>query len=154
MKLGYLVCSQSAIIDQTTNQVSILRVIEQVNAATFPIVTSLTVACHLVKEKKDADNVPVKLRFRLDGKPVVEHELQLSFQGKPRHRIALNIEQLVIERPGVLTAELVYKNHTLGSWLIEVLSSGEKVVDVLATPAVTRGSASRKRTGQRPKRRL
>jgi hypothetical protein len=126
-----------------------------VNASTFPIVTSLTVAGHLVKEKKDADNVPVKLRFRLDGKPVAEQELQVSFQGKPRHRIALNIQQLVIERPGVFTTELVYKNRSLGSWLIEVLSLGEKA-SVLATPprAVTRGSASRKRTRRRPKRRL
>src|SRR6266849_8604039 len=135
MQVYFLVCAQLAIVDQATNNISILNILEQAGAPIFPIALPMSVVAHLTRKKSENEKPVLRLIIKLDNRQIADHAVQFSFQGKLTARLIAQLQALPIESPGLLKVELQFRKKSLGSWNVQVYKTGEDVMLSSSFPA-------------------
>jgi hypothetical protein len=132
MYVNYLVCAQSAIIEQGTNNLTIINIIDQIGSPVFPVGIMLCVVGQLSRKKNEKENLSMRLVITIDGQkpPLTDEVLTLSFQEKLSTRIIAKMQPLIIPRPGKLVAQIVQKKRTFGSWTIQVDKIGDELLSL------------------------
>jgi hypothetical protein len=123
MDVAFVVCAQSGVIDQTTNNLSIYNIFQDVPAPSFPVAINMAVIAHVARKKSERESVELQLVITLTGhlKPLAEIPIGVNFDGKPVSRIIVNISPMLIPGPGSLKASLRYRKKELGAWAVNVI---------------------------------
>ena len=125
MKLEYFLVADSVVIDQLTNRVSILQIVDDVMVAGFPCVLPgfSTIAGFAVPH--EPPGTLKRASLRVSGSAVPEpRELATSFSsGGPHHRLVYRLEHIALECAGELELELVIDGVQLGKRTITVRRS-------------------------------
>lgn len=127
MHLDFIVCAQSAVIDQATNNLSIHNIFEEIGAPIFPVAITMSVVAHLKKKKSEKENQALRLVFSLDNDQIGDQPINVAFQDKLVTRIIARIQPLVLQRPGILKVEIKQKNSSLGVWIVQIYKAGEEL---------------------------
>ena len=94
MKAGYLVCAESAVVDQSTQNLSIYNIFENLTVPLFPVAVPMSVVAYLVRAPNKRDSQDIRLRFRLDKKNLPTNQAALDSQGKPATRVVARFSLL------------------------------------------------------------
>lgn len=131
MKLNYVILAQGVSLDQRTNIMSIIQVIEGFRTTEFPIrFEHIVLVVSLRREKND----PSKGNFELHiiaPKIKIKQELVFNFDSRVKnppdyikeelsHKLFLNIPRMEIKKPGEIRFIIKYKNKSIGSYAMSV----------------------------------
>lgn len=123
-RLEFLVVSESSIIDQTTNQSTLVNVLEEVRTASFPTIVPQCVATSfwLSQPGDEERDWQVTLRIRPpDGEP---HNFSTNLRfvrNSPRHRVLQRLVGLPLQTHGNLIFEILLNGEHTGEYLVRIL---------------------------------
>ena len=121
-KLEYFLISEGVSVDQITNRLSIFNVFENVNAYDFPTRVPLVIAVvSLVKEDGDQGK-DFQLILKIHS-PEEEKTFEFSMNfimKSERHRLLLNVDNMQIKAPGVITFEIYLNGNLLTTRTVNV----------------------------------
>ena len=121
MELRILLCAEGVLRDAKTNNISIYNILEEYNSPWFPIFAhKLFVFGLLEREPDEEQEAEFNIKIENNEKIIQETQFKVNFQDKYRNRFILEIEGIVVERPGNLTISAVKDGITLGSYKILV----------------------------------
>lgn len=134
MKVIFAVCAESVSVDQQTNKLSILGIIEELSGAGFPgIIPSLSFIFVAQREKGDPETISYEIKISHNGKAMGDVPTNFSFQGRPRTRAISNIQGIPIPGPGVLTIAATRKNKKFCSWSIPINDVSQPALSTSST---------------------
>jgi hypothetical protein len=120
----FAVC-ESVIIDQMTNQLTMVNVIETVKAASFPI--QMPIACVVSLMRVDPEDIGVhwqaRIKVTVPGGESQSHDLPANFaipSAVKRHRIIHKVEGLPAFQPGQIVLQLLINGEKKATHIIEV----------------------------------
>jgi hypothetical protein len=122
MKLVMMALAQSGAVDSASNRISLFHIIEQMQSRAFPApMPSMLLTMLFEKEAGDANTALLHTQAALDGSPLMDTQLNLSFQGRPRTRVMAGINGLSLPKPGLLVFSVLSEaKQVLGSWEVSV----------------------------------
>ena len=122
MKCRLFLVSESAVIDQNSNNLSVFNMLEQLNAQGFPvIVPRLTVVIALDREEGDEETASLAFWIKQNKSKILEQQIEVDFQGKPRVRQLVNLIGFVITEPGSLVFRLNRDKRKFAEYRIDVV---------------------------------
>lgn len=115
------VCAESVVRDADTNLISIFNVFEELTVPAFPVaLAKLSVLFILERDSSDPDQVEC-IAVLLNGEREINRvQITADFEDKPRTRVIIVAQGLVIENPGTLILQLIYNDHVVNNWRILV----------------------------------
>ncbi len=119
MKVISLGLFESVLVDKATNTVSLINMIEEINAPEFP--TNLQKSaffCLLEKTNGESDEQDFNLRVLLANEEKLSQNFTLNFQGKNKNRLVLNIGNFVFEKEGILEFNINLNNGQSHSYCV------------------------------------
>jgi len=120
MKLLFFACADTAIVDARNNRVSLVNLIEELNAPTFPAVHPyLNIFALLEREPNEKAKAIGKLKLSFGDQTLVSTNIDIDFQGQLRTRVVAMMQGVVFEKPGRLLIELRVGNR-VGRWVVPV----------------------------------
>lgn len=120
MKVIAHICSEDVIRDVETNAVSLVNLLEEINAAGFPIfIPKLVVFLLLEKEGNEANVQNGNLKLKNNDKVLFSINVAFNFDGKTRTRNIIKINGLAMPTPGVFTTEFSIGTHLLSSQSVQ-----------------------------------
>jgi hypothetical protein len=160
VELAFIACCDQAIVDGTTNRLSLFNVLDDFNVASFPgVLPNVAVVFFLARKPAEPNQTAVDLVVVWDNKEVFRSTFQLSFQQQPQTRGIANLQGVPITSPGVMQFRVYSKKKLLGTWRVQIRSAtgvqlaaaGSPTSAVGASPPPTAVGAplrSKKRTGR------
>lgn len=130
MELTLITCASGISVDQQHNTLSLFNIIEDVNSPSFPMVIPSMVFVGMVTKSPDEPNEvrDLMLVASLDDERIFQGAINpVDFQGRPNARLIVNIQGLVISRPGILNLALHQPERALGIWKITVNGIGPDI---------------------------
>lgn len=117
-----LILCESAIVDARSNSLSLINILEEIQALGFPtLVPHLSVVTILQKEPTDSETrYPFSLRIQLNNKELFTQEVIADFMDKPKTRLILDMMGFPINTQGTLSVELLHEGNIVMSSSIEV----------------------------------
>ena len=126
MKVTSFLCVESAVIDKTTNRLSLFHVLEQINAASFPVpCPKFSVVTVVSRNLNEPNKEELEVRLSLNRKHIVSMPISIDFQKGKLSRFIGELQGLVLPGPGILRASLRHNNRTVNTWDIEILATGK-----------------------------
>jgi hypothetical protein len=122
--------AETAIESKDTGTMSLVQIIEAVQASTFPLVMPrLTAVFFLERESADSETLSLRFRASTPSLTIVEQGVDVAFSGKPRARLTINFLGFPIPEIGKIRFEVLTAEGTaLGGWSIEVQAASTVAV--------------------------
>ena len=121
MRAKILICAENIIIDQTTNNVSIINLFEQINPPALPIILPrMTILSIVEREESDSEVIPFVIRISSGNQVVFEQTNEYNFQNLQRSRNILLFGGMPITQPGILLFEILVNNSVFQTYKIIV----------------------------------
>ncbi|RXK86868.1 DUF6941 family protein [Filimonas effusa] len=125
MTCSTLLCAQTIITDKATNNVSVINIVENINASLFPIQIPISVLIATERKVEDPASFNILFRFTLNGDPLLETPVAVTFLDQTvKHNATINIAGLLINQPGMLFASVVYNGEVIKSTSLTVQGNG------------------------------
>jgi hypothetical protein len=130
MEARLIVCAQSVVIDQRSNALSLLNILEELNVPAFPFaIAYMAVGILLSREATEPSNpTNFTLRFYLENEQIFRTIINPMFQQHLRMRFVLDIQAFVIQRAGTLRVTVNQDERELGMWKVYVNNIGPTAV--------------------------
>lgn len=139
MYKSYLsVAAHRVIVDQMTNELSIIDVFEGIRAQSFPVtIREITFLFYLKKDAEDSGKASYELSCKIADEEFFKTPFEVDFQEVNSTRAILRIEGFVLPQDGELRVEMKSNNDVIGGFSlpVEKLSMGEPVVSSSSSPA-------------------
>jgi hypothetical protein len=120
--------AQGVVRDADTNNVSIFSIMEGILAQGFPFfIQHIVFLVMWDRDAEDIAHVPVRFAIMLDGEQLHEQSLDIDFQDKLKSRMTVNIQGLVVPKPGKLTFLASPSTGTSATYTIDVAAAANAV---------------------------
>ena len=104
MDVELAICAESAVLDQTTNKLSLFGIVEELSGAGFPgFIPNVFFVLFLKRKKSEPEKLDFKISVELNGTSFFSAPFSMSFQGKLRARAIANLQGVPIAGPGHAT---------------------------------------------------
>jgi hypothetical protein len=121
MKPTYCVCTDVALVDQTSNRLSLINVVDALHSPQFPIVfPQFTFVAAYLKADGDPESANGEASFTLNGQEILKGPVNLDFKGTTHTRIVTNISGFMIPGPGKLICKVEFPNTETAQWEMDV----------------------------------
>lgn len=124
-------CAESVLIDQRTNNVSIINVIEGIQSPAFPLFVPKIHFFSLIERENEE---PIKCDFQVLAKNneqiLIDLKTEVNFLDKMKSRHLVEVAGIAIPAPGEITFFLNYKGKEVCSYSIQVLQIGENIKQI------------------------
>lgn len=117
MKIDYFQCAETVIVDQLTNKVSLIGIVDHVKTASFPFLfRNFYIALAFTREPAEPEQPPSRGLIKLDDTEIASIDIDVNFQGHIHTRAFVAIDGLLIEKPGTLKITLTVDENIMGVW--------------------------------------
>ena len=128
-------CSDSAAIDVRLNSLSVFHIIEEINAAVFPVVFArITAIMILTREQGDPDNLALQMSISLGERQLFEGPFQVNFLQRLSCRAVVDLNGVVILAPGNLRFQVRHGAREIAAWNVVVNQVGQPRVQPVVVP--------------------
>ena len=118
-----LLCAEGVVRDAQTNTISVFNILEQLRFPSFPAAfPRFWVLSVLERDDDDPEEITTTLRIAIGEQIILEHNLDVSFQGQKRTRNIVAFGALPLPQPGVLNVSVSLDDRLLHQYEIEVLA--------------------------------
>ena len=112
----FAIAANRVIVDSTTNQISIIDVIEGLKAQSFPIlIPKITFIYHMYREDEDFTAKDVSLICTINDTEVLRVPAQVNFEQGYTTRAIISFEGFVVASPGQMKVSLMDEEVELGT---------------------------------------
>jgi hypothetical protein len=126
MKILFLLCAESAAIDNARNTLSLFHIIEEFNSPSFPfVIPSLFICALLEKPLDEPEPEGLEIRLAANERELLVNPVPLQFNDKLRMRAVTGLGGLIVQTPGSLTVSITQGTLPLATWRIPINSIGE-----------------------------
>lgn len=126
-----LYLAKSAVIDGTTQQLSLFNVIDEIMGEKLP--SLWRDFCLVVVSdrdiKKDGSVCGLKLEIELNNKKIGEKVFDINFENMPKNRTIINFDELPLSGFGIVKFMIIYKSKIVGEFVLNFRKKSE--VDAL-----------------------
>lgn len=130
-------CADNAALDGRYNTISAFHILEEVGAATFPLVVPrLAIIGMFSREETDPINIELQLQVTLGAAQLLVASVPLNFAHQLRTRAILELNGFLLPTPGLVVFSLRHGESLLTSWSIRANQVGQPSVQ-LSLPQVT-----------------
>lgn len=133
------IVSESLIRDADTQNSSIINIAEAWTVREFPTVVVKCAAFFILeRDKDDPDTIPIEFEITVDGTRIGQGGGPVEFGNGVRTRIAMEIQGLVVPKPGRLKFKISRDGTELGAWEVIVIApAGEPKFVPKSVPETT-----------------
>jgi hypothetical protein len=137
MKVLLFVCSQTAIIDQQSNAMSVINIANEMPSPVFPfVIPFLTLSTILSRDQSEIeDPTDVQIKMHLQGKLVMEANMAVKFQGRLGLKHIATLQGIVIGEPGDLVLSIHQGEIELATWTSVIMHIGSPAISVETFPS-------------------
>lgn len=121
-----MACAGSVLIDQSTNSLSMIEVIDMVEAPSFPIaIPRFVIVWVKARDSHDGEKADYVLEVQLPGAEKRVYPMHVDFQGVQLHRSIATLVGLPIQGPGEIEIRVTQegKSKAVASLSIPVLKA-------------------------------
>lgn len=113
-----MICADRVIRDGTTNNISVINIIETISPEGLPLFIQRFMIFALLHRNKEEDpsQIQCTVRISIGSNKLLERKLNVDFQDKERNRTIIDIGGLVIPTNGTLEASLLLKRRVLNQF--------------------------------------
>jgi hypothetical protein len=123
MELLFLICAESASIDQGTKRLSLFNIVEEIGALAFPgTVQSAALVMMAERQSHEPDQPTFNLSLLLNAKRLHSTSLVVQFQQQMRCKVIASMNGVPLSGPGRLEIDVEYNGKSLGRWPIQVMA--------------------------------
>jgi hypothetical protein len=123
--------AESAAIDTRFNTLSAFHIMDQINAATFPVaVPHLSVLIMLVRDQTDPSETQLQFEVYCGTQQLLAQAVPANFQQQLAMRVILDLHALLVPSPNPLRFTLRNEASSIGSWTINLNQIGEAQVQM------------------------
>lgn len=141
MRLLSIIVCEACIVDVRTNNVSLINVLEEVAAVSFPTaIGKLAVVALFEKDASEPNNPPVVLHVWINDQQITELPMVADFQDRSRSRMIAELQGMPIIGPGQIRFSITHEGSEMGSWKIDMNSVG--LPHVFSSPTGPSGPSS------------
>jgi len=131
LNLKLLLCADSNSLDSRSNTISAFHILEDFNAASFPVaLPRVTVVAMVDREETDPSDIELQLRVYLGDKELFAGPFALNFAQRLSARALIEMQGIVVPNPGVLSFVLLNADQIFGSWAIRVSQIGQPKIQM------------------------
>lgn len=131
IKVKLFLCADNAALDSRYNTISAFHILEDLNAATFPVaVPHLAVVGMFSREENDPSTLDLQLQFHLGPQQLFATPLTINFAHRLDSRIVAEMTGLVVPSPGSLVFALRNGEALMASWSVRVNQIGQPGVQL------------------------
>ncbi len=127
----FMLCSEGAVIDQATNNLTVFNIIEEMapdKNIKFPFIFPRIVCIlNLEKSKSDPEIISCDLKIKIDNEQINNFDVKLDFKGKKRSRLIVTINGLNISKTGIMRFALFCKEKELDHYNIAIATNVHSV---------------------------
>lgn len=143
--------AEKVIIDSRSNSVTAVGLVETISSVAFPFwFPQPFIMAAFQKEEGDPTESEGSLIFMLDDEETARASFVIDFGELPRARVVLELNGMLVPRPGHLKVCVSVAGEKRGEW--DVLVTQVREIDAAEEPIVISAS-SRKSAANRPSRR-
>lgn len=125
MKAQFVLCSETAILDQMSGGLSIINLFERLSVVGFPFfLPRMMVSALLARTEEEPSAGQAVLTIHLDDQEVASVAVGFDFQGRLASRALLGVEGFVVPAPGRITVRLESGGDVLGAFVFEAAKMG------------------------------
>lgn len=119
--VDWMICARGTSIDRETGALTLFGIIDGISVLSFPLILhDFNVAIAMRRESSDPESVSARLRILQAGTQIVDGEVDAIFQGKLRATALLEINGLILVKPGPLELELRFNGDLKSRTSFEV----------------------------------
>lgn len=116
MKVITHICCEDIIRDAETNSISIINLIEDINAEGFPaFIPKLAIFALIEKESGDPETSQGQIKLKNNDNVLFTFDIQYGFENKPRTRNIIKFNGLAVPSPGHFTTEFFANGNIISS---------------------------------------
>ena len=117
-----MLCADRVIRDAQSNAISVINILEEITPEGLPIfIQRFMIYAFLHRDpESDPSKVRCQILITIGTNRLVEHDLEIDFQGKKNNRTIVDIGGLVIPASGRLETSLSYDGSKLNSFGFEI----------------------------------
>ena len=132
------VVSEDAIVDTTTNKLTVINVFEDIATQGFPVLIPRIAVTSMFEKPSDAEGQPFEavLSASLNGKVMMSKKLVCDYKGRRRCRVVVRVMQVVLPEPGYLRLTLKHEEDQLAEWTVNIMKTGDIEATVEQLPDV------------------
>lgn len=136
MKILSFVIAEEIIRDVDSDKITLVNVVEQLNAVSFPVFLSKCSAfLYLEREEEGDKEIEATVKFILNEKVLLNSPIKFSFKDKNRTRVLIKINGVVFNEEGNFKAELAIGEQKFTSYAVS-LSLNKVETPKIAKPSV------------------
>jgi hypothetical protein len=127
--------AEGVIRDRTTDLISAFNIQEGLMAEGFPLfIKSLTFFALLERSADDAETDVCRFTTTLNENVLNEQPINITFQGKLKTRVLVNLVGLFLPQPGNLTFTLTLSTGVITSYTVEVNAVSSATPEIIPSP--------------------
>jgi|SRR5882672_10205499 uncharacterized protein DUF6941 len=136
MEVRLLAAAEISVLDQRTNGLSIINIIDELGSPAFPfIVPRVSIVAILEREMTEPETYEgFSFSAHFNGQVPFSVGVGINFQGKPKLRSLMDVGGLVIQTPGTLRIALNREGTELAAWYVQVIQIGGPEPTVITEP--------------------
>ncbi len=120
-----LFCAEAIIRDEETKVASAFNIIQDFNAESLPaVVPRFAIYSYLEREASDSDIIECKFTINLNEEALFSHNFEVNFLDKLNNQTIIKLNNLVINKPGLLEVSIIFKDEVLAHYSITVNQRG------------------------------
>jgi len=125
----FAICSQKAILEKGTNNLSLINIINRLEVVSLPSVMAEFAFALITKRDKDSDpdDVELDLTIQQEDNILLKHKGKITYQGKDLNTLVVTIHGLLIQSPSPIVVTCKKDDSVLSKIEIEVVIVSPKV---------------------------
>jgi len=129
IKTKLLICAEEVIVDQKSNNASVINIIEQFTFTNLPaVINKMVIMSLLERDEGDDEKWEGRLRMFLAGVEIFNQPIIHNFKGMPRSRHIFGIGGIPISQPGKMEICLYKGNDRITSYSIDIVSTEKPAI--------------------------
>jgi hypothetical protein len=130
METQFIVTAESASIDQSSNNLSIHNIFEDMRTPLFPAGMPMTIVARISRRSSENSRADLQLRCNLSGhpEPLFDHPIAVDFAGLLTTRIIAKVQLLIVPSAGRMQISILHKGKELGHWIVAIIDTSDTTV--------------------------
>lgn len=121
IRLKLLFCARGVMVDEQSNTASVYSIIEEITPESLPLlIPTVMVLVLLERDEEDEPQQQWSLRVTLNDQVVLDHQAEVDFEDKTRHRTIVTLGGLPVLQAGILRFGCFLGDKMLGEYVVNV----------------------------------
>lgn len=137
----WMLCARGGSIDKGSGELTLFAIVTGIKPHAFPLlIQHITVASCQRRELRDPDKLNARFKASHNDNTLLDQNVTIEFEKKSIHQLAINLQGIILDKPGALIFELIVGRKVLGRCRIDIEDAPMSVANEAPTASTTAAS--------------